>query len=191
MREGGANPGLAIRDRARLGSEARIRVELLELVRVAQRPVLFERVLPGDVHGPGDVTAARGAFFGAREFSITPHVEQPRVAGANGGEDLLLRCDHTGAQTGREYRRLVGSARAGLERSALGDPFLDAALHDGHAVVAETAEREPQTRGVMAALGVVPHHHRVVADAEPGHCARELLGALEHPSRVSRFGRRG
>src|SRR5207248_8151612 len=117
VREGGANPGLAIRDRARLGSEARIRVELLELVRVAQRPVLFERVLPGDVHRPRDMTAARGAFFGAGELSISAYVEQPRVAGANGGEDLFLRRDHAGAHTRREYGGLVGTARAALERS--------------------------------------------------------------------------
>src|SRR5206468_10884226 len=90
VRESGAHAGLAVRDGARLWPESGVRVELLELVGVAQRPVILERVLPEDVHRARDVAAAGGAFFDAGELRVAAHVEEPGIAGTPGRQDGLL-----------------------------------------------------------------------------------------------------
>src|SRR5438093_3391646 len=138
MRERRAHAGLAVRDRLRLGSEPRVGVEVLELVGVLQHPVVAQRVLPEDVDRARDVAAARRPFLLAGELAVTPYVEEPGVAGAHRREDLVLRRDHTVAWMRNEFRR-SDLRLASLERAAFGDPFLDAALHHGHLLVAVAA----------------------------------------------------
>src|SRR5512140_1979761 len=93
MRERRAHATLAVRDRRGLGAEARVGVEVLQLVRVAEHPVVRERVLPEDVHRTRDVAAARSALLLAGELALATHVEQPRVAAADRGEALVPRYD--------------------------------------------------------------------------------------------------
>ncbi len=51
--------------------------------------------------------------------------------------------------------------------------------------MAVPAEGEPQARGVVPALGVIPDDERVVADAEAGHGGGEVGRRLEHVRRVT------
>src|SRR5919204_1668335 len=129
MGERGAHAELAVRDRASLGTEPCVRVELFELGGIAERPVIAQRVLPEDVHRSGNVASARGALLLPGELAAAAHIEEPRIAGADGGEDLLLRRDDALAWM-RSERRGLHRHLALLERPAFGDPLLDAALHD-------------------------------------------------------------
>ncbi len=128
--------------------------------------------------------AASGPLLGAGELGVAADVEQPRIAGAHRAEHLVLAREHALARM-RDERRRLRTHFARLHRAALIQPLLDAALHHRHLVVAVAAQRDPKTRGVVPALGVIPDHLGVVADAEARHRRRELCRAEEHVQRVA------
>src|SRR5207245_7535317 len=88
----------------------------------------------------------------------------------------------------RRERRRRDAHLAGFGLPALALPLLDATLHDRHAIVSVAAEPEPEARSVVAALRVVAHDHRVVADAQARHRAREVLRTRQQPARMTRRG---
>src|ERR1700687_205246 len=130
------------------------------------------------------MTAARRALLHTGEFAVAADVEKPRIAGAHRAEHVFFRRDDAFAAMRDETRRRDFDLTL-VEPAARRGPLLDAALHHRHRVVAITTQCEPEPRRVMAALRVVAHDHRVVADPEAAHRLPEGLGSLQHPPWVA------
>src|SRR4051812_8708408 len=83
----------------------------------------------------------------------------------------------------RLERRRMRWRFAALDRAALGEPLLEAAIEDRDLLGAKVTEHEPAAcRGARRAI-VVDDDAVVSADAQPFHAAPELGGTRQHVRR--------
>jgi hypothetical protein len=99
---------------------------------------------------------------------------------ADRGFHLVLANHQVPNFTNREVAWWPRGAGAGFDSSALGRPFLPAAVQHCCVVVGEFAQQPPDARGPPGIPGAVGHHTRAVTDTETTHRGGKIIRLRPH-----------
>src|SRR5262249_52353659 len=136
---------------------------------------VIDVVEPFEMYGAGDATTTlRAASIGAGPFSIRTDIEKNTIGAAYGiahviptGHELIV---NTWSKGSLRWTRL-----SVVDRPALGEPLVPAAIEHFDLGVAVVVKRPPKARRIEAAEAVIGNHQGVIADTQRSHSLGKLL----------------